>query len=369
MENNMVSNNFTNVFEGGILGAVLGFTIGYLWNDDDRKLERAINGAKIGAPIGATFGYLDHKTVETVGKEVGKFVNLLLDDNIDMSIIRFLDVGDGDCTIFESGDTPVMVDIYNGNYFTVSLDNPIYHIYKKKVLHIQSHPDMDHMGGISNENEKCAIIGLWDIHNTKSKPDFGKPFVKGNSKDWDTYQGLRRGKNVSYHTRSTEPAMLRSKAFPYDIYVLHPTEDYVAKANRKNDWNLSSYVLLFKNGTFKVLLGGDINQEIWKDIYNWTQKNDIARYLLSDIHIYKASHHGLKSGYCGNDILRLMNPKHIIISKENGSIDTAYPDYLKYVEYSDRLWITSKGSITVSFNNYLKATIEQRDKSKTFFMI
>lgn len=322
---------------------------------DDDGVKGAIGGGLIGGAVAGPAGMI-------IGGVLGYAV-LAKDENI--LKVHFLNVGDGDCIIVELPDKDqelMMVDICNGNDLDTSLTNPIEYLgdNNKIFRYVQTHPDMDHMDGLYKLKEKCKIIYFWDTKNKKPKPDFNENYSKGIPEDWETYQELR--KNANFFTRGTEPISLNEGKFPYNLYVLNPTGD-IEKEN--SDWNLISYVLLLEFKEFKILLGGDATKDTWEDILEWSQSNIKAKKILSNIHIFKTSHHGSKNDYCGNDILKLTNPRHIVISKDNGSVDTAYKDYYNYVGSSDRLWLTSKGNIITTFNG-TEVEIKQNGKIDKF---
>lgn len=276
--------------------------------------------------------------------------------------IRFLNVGNGDCTIIELPDGNTMVvDICNGNGSNTRLDNPIAHLSRASSIfrYVQTHPDMDHMDGLDALRRKLTITNFWDTRNTKPKPDFTGPFAKGNPEDWRAYQELRQ--NAKFNMRDLQPITLQSGGeLPYNLYVLHPTSAFADDANNQADWNLISYVILMQFRRFKLLLGGDASDSAWEDILKWAQQNSAARSLLANVHVFKVSHHGRWSSYCGADMLKLTNPRHIVISK--GTVpgeQSAYGSYYNKVG-SERLWRTSQGRVVLTFDEaYSKATIQQ----------
>jgi hypothetical protein len=99
------------------------------------------------------------------------------------------------------------------------------------------------------------------------------------------------------------------------LFVLHPTERAICDANQSGDWNKSAYVLLLKGKGFKTLIAGDIDDRIWAELCQWASREITVRTLISGICVFKASHHGRRSGCCGADWLRLTNPDNIVISE------------------------------------------------------
>ncbi|MFA0742014.1 MAG: hypothetical protein DFNUSKGM_002134 [Candidatus Fervidibacter sacchari] len=271
--------------------------------------------------------------------------------------LHFLNVGNGDCTIVELPDgNLMMVDICNGGGTNRQLTDPIVYLYNLRpnpslFRYVQTHPDMDHMDGLALLERKCTITNFWDTENTKPKPDFSSPYSKGKPADWDAYQRLR--KNAIHFYRGTNPVTLKGGGrLPYDLYVLHPTKEAVEAANRSEEWNHAAYVLLLQYASFKVLIAGDVDDSVWEELYDWASRNSITRTLVSNITVFKVSHHGRRSGYCGADWLKLTNPKEIVISK--GSVpreQSAYGNYYNYKKGAEHLWLTSQGDVICYYDS------------------
>lgn len=274
--------------------------------------------------------------------------------------MHFLNVGDGDCTIIKLPDNEVMiVDLCNARSNTYEADpkfeNPIKYLsemYSSSYIfrYVQTHPEMDHMDGMADFSNKFSFINFWDTNNNRKKPsDFSTKFRE---EDWDKYQELRKSDIAKYRLRSNTSIGLNNRTFPYRIYVISPSQKLVEDANNGEDWNLLSYVILIEYEGFKLLLGGDASDTAWGDIYEYTQNDEVAKELLTNVTIFKASHHGRNSSYCGIDMLNLMNPKTIIISK--GSVPgekSAYGKYYNWARGADNMYLTSQGTIIVDYND------------------
>jgi len=270
--------------------------------------------------------------------------------------LHFLNVGNGDCTIIQLPDGKLMmVDICNGNDSNPQKTNPILYLQNlgypagSRILrYVQTHPDMDHMDGLAALFDLYEVTNFWDTENRKPRPDFSLPYSKGKSEDWDAYQKLRS--NALYFYRDLSPITSKGgHPYPYELYVFHPTKQAVQEANRTQEWNNLSYVLLLKEGNFKALIAGDIDDGVWEELYEWASENFKVRQLVSKITVFKVSHHGRRSGYCGADWLNLTQPQEIVISK--GSVpgeQSAYGNYYTKVG-SERLWLTSQGDVVCHY--------------------
>ena len=238
---------------------------------------------------------------------------LIMQDHL---IIHFLKVGDGDCTVIELPDNKLMmIDIKNGRIGDVpdsNYINPIDYLqshFPDNFIHryIQTHPDMDHMDGFADLVQKYEIVNFWDTENEKEISDF----QNFREKDWDAYKNASKGKEL-YFTRTTTPIAHETGVYEYDIFPISPTAQILSEAKASENWNKLSYVIFLKYHNFSLLLGGDVTSDVWENIYQWSQSNSTISSILSQITIFKASHHGRDSGYCGNDMLNLMIPQQII---------------------------------------------------------
>lgn len=272
--------------------------------------------------------------------------------------IHFLNVGNGDCTIIEMPDGELMmIDIFNGNnsnYFS-KMTNPIKYLKsylnKKEIYrYIQTHPEMDHMDGFAELDRNFSIINFWDTENKKPQPDFNSFYAIGTKYDWSAYQKFKKN-SLKFYRGGIVDKSENNYFYPYKIYILHPTKKVVDEINNSNSpkWNNLSYVFILEYKGFKLLYSGDPETSIWEDIYNWVIDNNKYDWL-KDINVFKVSHHGRISGYCGSRILNLAKPQYIVISK--GSIDPedyAYTHYYNFLRDSNKILLTSKGNILVDY--------------------
>lgn len=305
-----------------------------------------------------------------------------------MTKIHFLNVGHGDCTVIEhaSGNLAV-IDINNGQDldsdsadviseaysaqlrmsmasllgesrlsalaakgYDIPLTNPVDFLatnYPGQPIfrYIQTHPDLDHMRGISKLGPAgIKILNFWDTTHAKV-PEFGK--WEGDKEDWAEYQRLRSGTNprVFKHLRSAK-GLYWNQGGPAGtgdgIYILSPTTVLTKSVNdaANPNWNNLSYVLMLIVDGVKIVLGGDAEEAAWEDI------NAVyapGRHLKCDI--LKASHHGRNSGYHLPSV-KAMSPQYTIVSVgKKPDTDASH----KYRQYSPNVWSTRwRGDITVT---------------------
>jgi len=278
-----------------------------------------------------------------------------------MSVVHFLNVLEGDCNIIQhdSGRLTV-IDVCNAddgidtegekakkasasrtqmysmtvptgkkNYGRKTYpDNPIH--YVKSILKetsvfrfIITHPDMDHLDGIADFFGSFEIINIWDTDNEKEIADF-----KGggyNKEDWDFYLKIRDGKEGN---RKTFLAGDSVQYFNEDnIKILSPTKDLISQAIECDDYNDSSYVLLYtppKNGRgqWKILFAGDSHDKTWDHIIE-NYNDDVT-----NVDILFAPHHGRGSDR-NYDFLEVVQPKVTLF----GNASSKHLDYASYPEH------------------------------------
>lgn len=275
-----------------------------------------------------------------------------------MAKIHFLNVDEGDCSIIEHDNGHItVVDVCCGNIgsalekaFSVPSvsenvkgnfnqkahpTNPITYLQRLGVKsifrYIQTHPDMDHMDGLNQLDKKFKIWNFWDTRNTKPSPSFDKNahFGKYKKEDWDCYCKLRKSKDAPKALFYLDGS--QNKYFAEDdkgiltddyIKILSPTEALLKSANENQDWNDSSYVILYCIHGYKILFCGDADDAT---LFHLTtnHKTDI-----SNIDVLIAPHHGRDSDK-DFGFLDVMNPTITLMGN-------AKSKYLAYDEWNNR---------------------------------
>jgi len=281
-----------------------------------------------------------------------------------MPKIHFLNVLEGDCNIIQHDNNRItVIDISNGynDYDTAeeiavknsqlrkdmlertqvpsdkkdykqkkTPDNPILYLKDLGVNEIfrfiVTHPDMDHLDGIKDLFEEFKIYNFWDTNNEKEISD--KANSGGyNLEDWKYYKKLRDG-NLAPCKRLTYYSGNSNLYYNQDnIEILSPTTTILDTCNKKEDWNDSSYVILYTppkgNGqNWKILFAGDSEDLTWEHIIN--NHSD----KVKNLDILFAPHHGRDSDR-NFEFLKSLTPtvtlfgnassKHLAYSKYPGT--------------------------------------------------
>jgi beta-lactamase superfamily II metal-dependent hydrolase len=257
-----------------------------------------------------------------------------------MSVIHFLNVKNGDCSVIEHNSSHVTVidvcnarrlqseerDIYNteqqfaasgilGNYQQKSYPcNPIEYLIKHNIRSvfrfILTHPDMDHLDGLKDFFEMFSPGNFWDTNNTAEK--YFSAFGPYREEDWIYYKNLRDFGSEKNPTRLVYYSGSNNKYYGINadgsvggdgIQILAPTKELVENANRSKNFNECSYVLLYRAHNHKILFGGDSDDATWDYILE-NHSDDVA-----DIDILIAPHHGRKPPGRSYKFLDIMKPR------------------------------------------------------------
>ncbi len=257
-----------------------------------------------------------------------------------MGVVHFLNVNEGDCILIQHPSKHnTIIDISNGSRVTELFEsasgnhnqknypvNPIQYLKDLGIdtvfRFILTHPDMDHMDGISALFDEFTVLNFWDTANDKEmseESDWGK-YDKA---DWDFYQEIRNstdspktlnllaGSKGVYYNRTED-----GKSGADGLYILAPTQDLIDEANDTGEYNDCSYVILYIVNGKKIVFSGDSAEKTWNYILD-NHKDDVT-----DIDVLIAPHHGRKTG--GNrDYLDVLNPKLTLF----GNAKSEYLDY------------------------------------------
>lgn len=319
-----------------------------------------------------------------------------------MSVVHFLNVGHGDCTVIEHDSGRVtVIDLNNCESldetteseivkgmsirevaafiasrqfglsdrvalekagYSIPLTNPVEFLAKrlggKSIFrYVQTHPDMDHMRGLSIVRNQFEIVNFWDTKNTKKLDSFTSDSDRD---DWKAYKALGSG---SYPTvlrlyRGATGVYFTEGKIAGDLgdglHVLSPTKVLLSDADDAGNWNRMSYVIMLIEHGKRIVLGADADPETWADIFEAYGKN-----LKCDV--LKAAHHGRESGY-HEDAVKAMAPGLTVVSVGKKPDQDASDSYRLH---SNHVWSTRwKGDVTVRISSDGTMTAESRCDNK-----
>lgn len=199
--------------------------------------------------------------------------------------VVFLDVGQGDCTIFQLPKGKVILIDGGGAASATDVERSritgervvVPYLRRQGVQRISllvlSHPHSDHVGGLVPVLEEMPVGEVWD------------PGVASRARISPTYEAflaLVHKKRIAYRTmREGTTASLGKEAL---IEVLWPRS--VGTGNSNTEVNNDSLVLRITTGATAFLLPGDVEME---------SEEALAHSEAEPVHILKAPHHGSRT--------------------------------------------------------------------------
>lgn len=248
-----------------------------------------------------------------------------------MSIIKSFSVDNGDMFYIKHGsDNFTMIDCNLNDRNQVEILDELIEESSSKGLSrfISTHPDEDHISGLSYIEEKMSISNFYCVENDAIKTDPSKSFKKyqnlrDSSKAFHIYKNCsRKWLNVEDETRGSS-----------GLSILWPdtsNEDYKKEllkvSSGESPNNISTIIQYSLNNGVKVLWMGDLETEFMKKIEE--------RVEWPKIDILFAPHHGRKSGKVPKSILDKLNPKIIVIGEADTVNLNYYQGYNKITQNS-----------------------------------
>lgn len=211
------------------------------------------------------------------------------------------------------------IDEYNENYIINEIANES--SYKNVKRFISTHPDDDHIRGITKLFDKVDILNFYCVKNQA---------IKDNpTEDFETYCKLRDGNKHYYLYKGCRREWLNDgdetrKGSGINIVWPDLNNDYYKQAlenvkNGNEPNNISPIIKYSLENNINVYWFGDLKTEYMdniKDEIDWTEAAVIF-----------APHHGRESGTIPKEILDKIRPKIIIIGDAPSKNINYYPDY------------------------------------------
>ena len=201
--------------------------------------------------------------------------------------VHFIDVGQGDATLIDCGETEVLIDGGDNNAGPVVVNYLKPYVEGKLDYLIATHPDADHIGGL---DDVLAAYGVGEVI------DSGYISSSRSYRDYITAAQSEAGCTFSYDSNRT------LSLGPETVLCVIETGD---------DWdtaNDSSVVCELVCGNVKVLFTGDMTQD--------TEQARLS--LFGDVEVLKVAHHG--SAYStSREFLDVIRPEYAVISYKTGN--------------------------------------------------
>lgn len=204
--------------------------------------------------------------------------------------VHFLDVGQGDCTLIESGGQAMLIDAGNNDKGTYVQNYIQKQGIEKLDYVIGTHPDADHIGGLDVVLTKfgCETIIMPDRENKTRTYD-------------DVVQAIKQKRLKRTAPEVGKEYELGDAKFTITAPV---SENY---GDNNNDYSVG---ILLQYGEKRFLFTGDAEESAEADM----MKGGV------DLHVdvYKAAHHGSRSAST-EEFMNAVNPEYAMISCGEGN--------------------------------------------------
>lgn len=239
-----------------------------------------------------------------------------------MSIVKSFSVGDGDMFYIKHGsDNFSIIDCYLPED---NKRNIIAEIIKEKsgksiTRFISTHPDQDHLRGLTCLDDQLQLLNFYCIHNAICKEEDTVDFQKYcELRDSDKAFYLKRGCSRKWMNVSDDE---RTAAGLHILWPIVDNEHYLdalKKAEEGGSPNNASIILKYSlNNGPTILWMGDLETDFMEKIQ--------SAISMEPADIIFAPHHGRATGKIPDDWLETIEPKIVIIGEApSKDIDYCY---------------------------------------------
>lgn len=245
---------------------------------------------------------------------------------VPIAVITFIDVGEGDASLIQSGGESLLIDTGNlisGNSVLTSLKALGVAKVDRIIL---THPHPDHMGGVFQVAQQIPFHSIHDNgENLDSPPDDAIRWYRDFVQKHERYIPISQG----------------------DSFILgkgHFKILWPPRALPGSDWNTNSLVILSDFKGYRVLFMGDGNLA--------TESSLIRSGVDIKANLLKVGHHGAEDA-SSEAFIKRVAPQVSILSVNDRNI-REYPSsrVLKRLKKYSSVYSTSKsGSITLTLCN------------------
>ncbi len=220
-------------------------------------------------------------------KIAGNKSDVYLPSNSDFTAsVHFIDVGQGDSALFVNNGHYVLIDSGESEY-SDKVEEYCRSLGVEKFDCIMvSHPHSDHAGGMADiiRDIGCGDIIIPEIDAQYITSSFYEDFIDAASQS---------GADIYY-------------AYKGDKYIYGDMNfEILSSSQTGKDLNNDSIVTLFTYSDVSVLMTGDAEKKIEKQIIN--------DYPLLSCDVLKVAHHGSSTSSC-SDFIKTVSPKDAVIS-------------------------------------------------------
>lgn len=242
---------------------------------------------------------------------------------------------------------------------------------KKITRFISTHPDQDHLRGLTVFEEEIGITNFYSVDNMVQKEDPSRDFIKycqlrdNPQKCYNLEQGMQR----KWFNESDETNGASGLSVNWPIISDSDYKEELQQANKTGNPNNISPIIEYslKDGA-NVLWMGDLETGFMEKV--------LSKTVLNKVNILFAPHHGRKSGEIPKVYLEQMNPDIVVIGEAPSRNINYYEGYNTITQNSsgDISFYLEQGLVHVYTSEYFyelsylvdcnKSNIERREYYK-----
>ncbi len=261
----------------------------------------------------------------------------------DVLDIVFCDVGQGDAIVFSYQSTQVLVDGGRDEKVLTCLGKNLPFWDKKLEVVVATHPDADHIGGLTSVFEQYSSNLIITNGAEKQTTDFSdfKSSVSRKSQAKTTVLQLHQGDSLSIGHDITVSVLSPQELLSQNTDTQNSSTetqlwDKQPKSNSLDiTSNNGSIVLLVEYKKYSMLLTGDLESE--------GELALLHHGLVTDVDILKVGHHGSKSS-TSQPFLRKVRPEVSVISSgKNNAYHHPAPEIVQLLsQYHSQIYRTDE---------------------------
>ncbi|MEF3691910.1 MAG: ComEC/Rec2 family competence protein [Candidatus Moraniibacteriota bacterium] len=252
--------------------------------------------------------------------------------------VSFLNVGQGDAILIESGNRQVLIDAgKNGRTVLEKLGEEMPFWDRTLETVIITHPDLDHYGGLGD------ILKYYQVESVL------KTEAENTAEEWqEAKRDIEKEKSMVLNSTFGSTIVFPNGA---KLEIIYPFSKVEQSPEDKND---TSIVARLDFGENRFLFTGDLSQAGEAELLKYGA--DISADIL------KVGHHGSKSS-SSDKFIQKINPQQAIISVGKNSYGHPHPEVLERLESNSvKIWRTDESG-TVKYkcknpNNFCEIFVD-----------
>lgn len=267
-----------------------------------------------------------------------------------MSIIKSLSVGNGDMFYIKHGsENFTIIDCCMNDTTMYRIVNEIINESSGKeiVRFISTHPDEDHILGLSYLDDQIEILNFYCVKNEATKINPSKDFLRYcNLQNSDKAFYLEKGCSRKWMNQSGDGKSSSGINILWPILSNETFKDALQTAKNGGSPNNISPIIKYElNEGVKALWMGDLETEFLIDI-----EPDLD---LPKVDLLFAPHHGRNSAKIPEEYLQILEPKIVIIGEAPSESLNYYKNYNTITQNraEDITFDCSSGKIDVYVSN------------------